>query len=92
MNIYAAYERRFMKRDGFTLIELLTVIAIVVLLAALIFPAVHKMRAEGARVFCANNLHHLYRANLMYADDHGGFVAAAPGLGGDNLKRWHGER
>ena len=77
---------------GFTLIELMVVIAVVVILIALIMPAVRAMHASAARAFCANNLRQLYRANIMYADDHGGFVPAASDIIGHNLYRWHGVR
>lgn len=81
-----------MRKSGFTLIELMVVIGIIIILVALVLPAVYSMRAEGARVFCANNLRRLYQANIMYADDHGGFVPAADDITGSNLKRWHGTR
>ena len=77
---------------GFTLIELMVVIGIVAVLLALIFPAVTAVKASAQRIYCANNLRHLYLANTMYADDHGYYVAASPGMIGSNNKRWHGSR
>jgi prepilin-type processing-associated H-X9-DG protein/prepilin-type N-terminal cleavage/methylation domain-containing protein len=77
---------------GFTLIELMVVIGIVAILIALLMPVVHAFHAAGSRTFCANNLRQLYRANIMYADDHGSFVAAASDITNDQLHRWHGVR
>ena len=77
---------------GFTLIELIVVVAIIGTLVGLLFPAIHRAREAGKRVFCASNLRQLHIANVMYADDHGEFVAAASDMSGANRKRWHGER
>ncbi len=58
-----------MKKRGFTLIELLTVIAIIALLAAIIFPVFGKVRENGRATACLSNLRQLGAASLMYAQD-----------------------
>lgn len=74
--------------NGFTLIELLTVIAIVGILAALIFPTVGKVRETAQRTADANNLRELAKAASLYAADNNdrlpdpaAIAAQYPGLG-----------
>ena len=54
---------------GFTLIELLTVIAIIGILAALIFPTISKVRETAQRTVDANNLREIVKAAMIYAAD-----------------------
>ena len=54
---------------AFTLIELLTVIAIIGILAAIIFPTVGKVRETAQRTVDANNLREIVKAAQLYAAD-----------------------
>lgn len=59
-----------MKRSSaFTLVELLVVIAVLAVLTAIIFPALHLARNRGLSASCRNNLSQVGKAILMYADD-----------------------
>lgn len=54
---------------GFTLIELLVVIAIIAVLMAIIIPALNRIREQGKRAVCLNNVKQMSIAWNMYADD-----------------------
>jgi len=60
------------KPVGFTLIELLVVVAIVALLAALLFPVFAKARARGRQTACLSNLRQLGLATSQYCQDYDG--------------------
>src|ERR1041384_8372945 len=55
--------------QGFTLMELLTVVTIIGVLAALLSTAFNNTKAQGRKVSCLNNLHHMQIALRLYIDD-----------------------
>jgi prepilin-type N-terminal cleavage/methylation domain-containing protein/prepilin-type processing-associated H-X9-DG protein len=66
-------------KSGFTLIEILVVIGIIALLAAILFPVFGRVRENGRRASCSNNMRQLGLAFTQYMTDNGGrFPYAAP--------------
>ena len=55
---------------AFTLIELLVVIAIIAILAALLFPSLHRANESGRRSHCMNNLRQIGLGIQMYRQDY----------------------
>src|SRR3712207_1306350 len=54
---------------GFTLIELLVVVAIIAILAAILFPVFAKAREKARQTSCISNLKQIGPAVLMYSQD-----------------------
>jgi len=59
---------------GFTLVELLIVIAIIAVLAAILFPVFSVARAKARRARCESNLRQVGAALMLYADDYSGYL------------------
>jgi prepilin-type N-terminal cleavage/methylation domain-containing protein/prepilin-type processing-associated H-X9-DG protein len=60
---------------GFTLIELLLVIAIIAILAGLLFPIFARTRSRSEGVYCMDNLRQITAAWVMYSSDNNGTFA-----------------
>jgi type II secretory pathway pseudopilin PulG len=61
---------RSCRRRAFSLVELLVVIGVVVLLLAVLLPAVGRARVAAKRVSCASRLRQLAAACTMYLGEH----------------------
>lgn len=59
--------------SGFTLVELLTIIAIIAVLAALLFPSLRLAKARAVVVSCASNLRQTGVAIFIYTESYGEF-------------------
>ena len=55
---------------AFTLIELLVVVAIIAILAAILFPVFAQARAQAHRTTCVAHLSQLGKAHMMYVSDY----------------------
>jgi len=60
------------QNTAFALIELIVVIAIIVILAASLLPALARTRAQAQRIGCANNLKQVGLSFRTWAADHNG--------------------
>jgi len=59
------------KISGLTLVELLAVIAVIVVLAALLLPAINGGPKHAPRAMCMSNLKQIDLGFFMYAEDYG---------------------
>lgn len=65
------------KPSGFTLIELLFVIAIISIIAGIIYPVYSRTRERGRQATCLSNIRQLGVALQMYTDDWNGCFPAS---------------
>lgn len=66
-------------RSAFTLIELLTVIAIIAVLAAILFPIAGTVREQARATDCMSKMHQLWVSTNVYRQDEGGYPPALLG-------------
>ena len=79
------------RRRGFTLVELLVVVGIVVVLIALLLPAVRRARSQAVNVQCKSNLQQIANAIQMYVNNSRGRFPDPVSLGGAACRRLVGE-
>ena len=63
-----------MKKNYFTIIELLVVISIIVMLAAMLLPALKKAKDKANEIKCISNLKQFGQASAMYMNDNDGYM------------------
>ncbi len=56
---------------AFTLIELLVVMSIIMILASMMLPSLHRAKEQARLLTCINNLHQIGISLRLYVDDHG---------------------
>jgi prepilin-type N-terminal cleavage/methylation domain-containing protein/prepilin-type processing-associated H-X9-DG protein len=64
-------------RAGFTLIEVLVVVAIIMILAAIIYPVYETANKRADAISCLCNIRNLSLAASLYTEDYDGFLVPA---------------
>jgi len=72
---------------AFTLVELLTVLVIIAVLAALLFPVFAGVRMRGNQAACASNQRQIGAGLLTYANEHDGDLPETTHTAGVRLER-----
>ena len=73
---------------AFTLVEITVVLAIVMLLAALLFPLFGRVRESGRRTVCLSNQKQIYAAFQLYLADSGGQFPNKRGIHEWEMSGW----
>lgn len=84
----ARVEARRMLRRGFTLIDLLVVVAIIALLAALLFPVLTRAKDKAKLAYCIGNERQIAVAFRAYLDDYAKFPAYGIGARNTHAVYW----
>jgi general secretion pathway protein G len=79
------------KRLGFTLLEILIVIAIIGLLAAILFPVFASAREAARKSACLSNLRQLGQAMSMYTQDYDKYPHALDAADKYAPQMWHNQ-
>lgn len=78
--------RRLSRRSGFSLVELLTVIAIIAILAAIIFPVMGMVKERARQTGCMTNIKQIGMGLNMFKTDNRRYpVALVPAVSGANF-------
>jgi prepilin-type N-terminal cleavage/methylation domain-containing protein/prepilin-type processing-associated H-X9-DG protein len=72
------------RKHAFTLVELLVVIGIIALLISILLPALNAVREQAKQTKCASNVHQIFLAVMMYADEHKGVYPIPPLIGDES--------
>ncbi len=72
------------RHNAFTLVEILVVLAIIGILAALLFPAFGRARESARQTNCASNLQQIGVAVLQYRKDEGRYPDTLVDILGEN--------
>jgi prepilin-type N-terminal cleavage/methylation domain-containing protein/prepilin-type processing-associated H-X9-DG protein len=78
MNSVIHQQPRSRRGSAFTLIELLVVLAIIVVLAGLLLPALAKGKARSSSARCKNTLRQVGLQMTVYVNEYGAFPTAFP--------------
>ncbi|HXH61384.1 MAG TPA: type II secretion system protein, partial [Fimbriimonadaceae bacterium] len=77
-------------KGAFTLIELLVVLAIISVLAAILFPAFASAKAAAKKIECMSNLRQIGIAWSLYNTDYDDTVMRTYTIGSDRYYYWWG--
>ncbi len=78
---------RYGRGRGFTLVELLVVIAVIAILASILFPVLVNAKQAAQRARCQSNLSQIGKAFESYTSDYNGCY---PNLGQSECTLWMG--
>jgi prepilin-type processing-associated H-X9-DG protein len=73
---------------AFTLVELLVVISIVILLAAMLLPAIRLVKDASLRASCSSNMRSLACATIAYSSESDGMLPLGGPFNGASIGNW----